>query len=63
MKRYCLESLDLGKFKFASRVCEEWNRLTMDGHGWPSAGEKSKCLKIPPHVPQVMIKLSLKSIH
>ena len=26
-KRYCL---DVGKFKFASRVCEEWNRL-VDG--------------------------------
>ena len=23
-QRYCL---DVGKFKFASRVCEEWNRL------------------------------------
>ena len=23
-KRYCL---DVGKFKFASRVCDEWNRL------------------------------------
>ena len=33
---------------------------TLGYHGWPSAGEKSKCLKIPPHVPQVMIKLPLK---
>ena len=36
---------------------------TLAYHGWPSAGVKSKCLKIPPHVPQVMIKLSLKCIH
>ena len=36
---------------------------TVGHHGWPSAGEKSKCLKIPPHVPQVMIKLPLKRIH
>ena len=27
-KRY---RLDVGKFKFASRVCEEWNRLQGDG--------------------------------
>ena len=31
-KRY---RLDVGKFKFASRVCEEWNRL---GDGVVSAG-------------------------
>ena len=40
------------------------SRLPSVGHhGWPSAGEKSNCLKIPPHVPQVMIKLSLERIH
>ena len=25
--------------------------LTVSHNGWPSAEEKSKCLKIPPHVP------------
>ena len=36
---------------------------TVSHHGWPSAGEESKCLKIPPHIPQVMIKLPLKCMH
>ena len=36
---------------------------TVGHHGWPSAGGKSMCLKILPHVPEVMIKLSLERIH
>ena len=40
------------------------SRLPTVGHpGWPSTGKKSKCLKIPHHVPQVMIKLPLECIH
>ena len=47
-----------------TRIYQDPSRLPAIGHhGWPSAGEKSKCLKIPPHVPQVMIKLPLKCIH
>ena len=26
--------LDVGRFKFANRVCEEWNGLEMMGLGW-----------------------------
>ena len=28
--------LDVGRFKFANRVCEEWNGLDEDVHGWVS---------------------------
>ena len=35
---------------------------TVGNPGWPSAEEKSKCLKIPPHVLQVMIKLPLTTV-
>ena len=37
-----------------------------DSHGWPLAGEKSKCLytyRLTPLVPQVMIKPRLEYIH
>ena len=47
-----------------TRIHQDPSMLPKVGHhGWPSAGEKSECLKIPPHVPQVMIKLPLKCIH
>ena len=42
-KRY---RLDVGKFKFASRVCEEWNRL---GDGIVSAGTVYVFKKILDH--------------
>ena len=46
-----------------TRIYQDPSRLTTVGHhGWPSAGG-NKCLKIPPHVPQVMIKLPLECIH
>ena len=41
-KRY---RLDVGKFKFASRVCEEWNRLG-DGIVWNSATFTSAFLPV-----------------
>ena len=39
-----------------------WEKIT-GYHRWMSAGDKSKCLQIPPRIHQVIIKLPLKCIN